>query len=758
MDPMSPSLSATAHVGRIGALAVALGVGVAVATGTGVAWADTPDSSSSTQSSSPSGSTGTGSTSGTASSSGSATSTGTTTSAATSAESNSLAQESPSANTSTRDAGKRQARRGEAFRSGGERTSSGVTGNIAERVTRAIGTAVRDENRTSTPDTDTRTAVVDPVTSPPDADTEIDDSPETNAAQPPRTPAVPATRDTANSTSPSKSRRSSVTVPDLASSVRANTVAAATDMLDEVTERSATALTPVRDAVSAPAVVPVASATPVAEPLARLAAAPQSTPAAETAQPTAPGPISGLLAAVGIAPLAANTPAAPAQPPTLWALLAYARREFERVAAPFGKASTVQPSTVAAAAVVDPLPNRLESTPIGWVTGQQNTCVPGECWDQTNNTSGFGIYGTDLGIMWDGGVWRGERFVHTAFGDTFSGPNMTGDWRSNVLLISLDDNLSDGLSLEPTGYAYQFIPGAPSALGLFGSEVTVIPTAGVQINGTQYVNYMSVKSWDTPGRWSTNYSAISMYNPATDRWVLVPSTVRSAGWFRSSTPYVPGSQNFQQAAYVLQPEDKVVEGEPRYLYAFGTPSGRAGSAYLSRVPEEAVTDLTAYEYWDGEKWVVNNPAVAAPIIGDSTHSVGLFGFVVDWANDPNVFGGNLGGLFGARTGGNVSEMSVQYNEYLDKYVVLYADGNNDIQMRIADKPEGPWSDPVTVATSAEYPGLYAPMIHPWSGTGQLTNADGTPDENNVYWNMSLWGDYNVMLLQTDLAPLQTIRV
>ena len=30
----------------------------------------------------------------------------------------------------------------------------------------------------------------------------------------------------------------------------------------------------------------------------------------------------------------------------------------------------------------------------------------------------------------------------------------------------------------------------------------------------------------------------------------------------------------------------------------------------------------------------------------------------------------------------------QYNEYLDKYVVLYADGNNDIQMRIADEPEG----------------------------------------------------------------------
>ena len=156
-----------------------------------------------------------------------------------------------------------------------------------------------------------------------------------------------------------------------------------------------------------------------------------------------------------------------------------------------------------------------------------------------------------------------------------------------------------------------------------------------------------------------------------------------------------------------EPEDKVGPGETRYLYAFGTPSGRAGSAYLSRVPEDDMTDLTKYEYWDGSEWVQGNAAVAVPIIGDSTHSTGLFGFVVDWANNPKVFGGYLGGLFGAKTGGNVSEMSVQYNEYLGKYVVLYADRNNDVQMRTADEPEGPWSDPITIATSAQYPGRTA---------------------------------------------------
>jgi hypothetical protein len=421
-------------------------------------------------------------------------------------------------------------------------------------------------------------------------------------------------------------------------------------------------------------------------------------------------------------------------------------------------AAATAPAPAAATAPVPAAatrPRAIGSSPVGWVTGQLNLGIPGLGWPQTNNTAQQGIYGTDLGILWENGK-TGK--IQAAFGDTFSGPGMTGNWRSNVLLLSTDTNLTDGMSIVPTGYAYQFIPSSPTALFPINSEVTIIPTSAVSVDDEQYVNYMSVKSWDTPGRWTTNYNAISKYNQATDKWVLVRSTIRSAGWFRSSTPYVPGSQNFQQAAYVLQPEDKVVDGEPQYLYAFGTPSGRAGSAYLSRVPADQLTDLSKYEYWDGANWIVGKPVAAVPVIGDSTHSAGLIGPILDWANDPNVFGGYLGGLFGAKTGGNVSEMSVQYNEYLDKYVVLYGDGANNVQLRTADTPEGPWSDPVTVATSLQYPGLYAPMIHPWSGTGKLVDDNGDPDVSNLYWNMSLWGNYNVVLMETDLSPLHVTEV
>jgi hypothetical protein len=139
---MSPTKSAAARVGRIGALAVALGVGAAVATGTGVAWADTPESGTTTQGSSD-----------TTSSPSSAESTGAAESATTSPESNSTAQEARSADTSTPTVGKRQARRGVLFGSGRALTTSKITSKAADALKRAAKADAADENTTRHPTT-----------------------------------------------------------------------------------------------------------------------------------------------------------------------------------------------------------------------------------------------------------------------------------------------------------------------------------------------------------------------------------------------------------------------------------------------------------------------------------------------------------------------------------------------------------------------------------------------------------------------------
>jgi hypothetical protein len=253
---------------------------------------------------------------------------------------------------------------------------------------------------------------------------------------------------------------------------------------------------------------------------------------------------------------------------------------------------------------------------------------------------------------------------------------------------------------------------------------------------------MAVKSWDTPGRWTTNYSAIAYSDDNGQNWTVVPqSSVRPAAAGRTTLPFINGEQNFQQGAYVRKYTVDPVTGKPLkntagqevtdgYIYSYGTPAGRAGTAYVSRVAEADILDKTKYQYWNGTSWTPGNPAAAKPILPSSTTS-------------------SFFGLIKTTTYPTVSEMSVQYNSYEKKYIMLYGDKSNNIVMRKADSPEGPWSAPVTLVAASKMPGLYAPMIHPWSSTENLS----AEDQKYLYWNLSTWDDYQVKLMRTDLTKV-----
>ena len=268
-----------------------------------------------------------------------------------------------------------------------------------------------------------------------------------------------------------------------------------------ISQRTAAPITDVQQqAVTTVAALPPAAAqtSPVTTlqvaPTALAAPARVAAPAAVTAPVTVPRIVSGLLASFGLSPLAANTPLAPAEPPMVWGLLAWARREFENAVSNSGRsvgipsapvAAAVNPTAMAvaptAAAVTTPT-----TVPVGWVTGPGLT------------DSRFGIYGTDLGIMWDNGIPDNpatpvnEHQVLMAFGDTFSGANMSGTWRSNVLLRSADPttlsvangsatDIFAGSPLDSGGISKQIIYSSPSYLGPQGSEVTIIPTASISV-------------------------------------------------------------------------------------------------------------------------------------------------------------------------------------------------------------------------------------------------------------------------------------
>lgn len=441
-----------------------------------------------------------------------------------------------------------------------------------------------------------------------------------------------------------------------------------------------------------------------AEPCTGAAAAAQP-PATPNAEETPPLP--GInLRPVGQRPDGANEqaplPSLGQLPRTLSQRSAQVQQQAQVAPAPVPPAPPNAIQQVPAAAAPAPPPSPPGTSLVGWVTGP----------DSPNDTiNRFAITGTDLGIMWDNGD-PANRQVLMAFGDTYGYCSVRGQqWRYNTLFRSQDGALSNTVAV-PNGVLANSYSGSPllrpgtskailPGVKWASTEKGMIPTAGISVGGKQYLNFMSIKSWDGDGRWTTNYSAIAVSPDNGENWGIYPDSVRPAAPDRvAGAPYVPGSENFQQGAF-LRPGP----GDP-YLYSFGTPPGRGGPAFIARVQPGGVPDLRRYEYWSSAQnsWIPGNPEAATPVIP-----------------------------------GPVSEMSAQFNTYLKQYLVLYGNGANDVVMRTAPAPQGPWGPEQLLVPSMQFPGgIYAPFLHPWS-TGK-----------ELYYNLSLWSAYNVMLMKTVL--------
>ena len=306
--------------------------------------------------------------------------------------------------------------------------------------------------------------------------------------------------------------------------------------------------------------------------------------------------------------------------------------------------------------------------------------------------SRYAVFGTDLGVTWDSG--KGQTLM--AFGDTF-GAGWIGfggggdDWRCQTLARTSDTNLSDGVTfddmvIDRPGHAKQLLPCKQSEAD---GEVTVIPTAGIAVGNRQYLHYFSIKTW---GPWTTNHAGIAYSDDNGETWVKDPKT----RWINTPTY----DQPFQMAAFMR---------EGKWVYMYGTPNGRYGSVHVARVRSDKLLSLSAYEYWDGKKWQADDQKAAPIAIGPA------------------------------------GEMTVGYDKYLDRYVMATLDEYRAaIVMREAPTPVGPWSGQRVLVQGGEgiqYAGLYAPFFNPAS------LSSGSPD---LYFNMSLWGPYNVFLMKTTL--------
>ena len=171
-------------------------------------------------------------------------------------------------------------------------------------------------------------------------------------------------------------------------------------------------------------------------------------------------------------------------------------------------------------------------------------------------------------------------------------------------------------------------------------------------------------------------------------------------WTKDANAVLPSDTNWGQVAIVEHKD---------YLYLFGIPGGRYGDLKLARVTPDQLLQIDSWEYWDGEVWSATGDAAAVVVAGP------------------------------------IGELSVRWNSYYQRWLMMYLiDDQGLIVLRSAADLTGPWDEPRVAVRSTDYPALYAPYIYPkWN------------DGPEVYFNMSLFGPYNVWLMKTeipDLAP------
>ncbi|KXK14147.1 MAG: hypothetical protein UZ15_CFX003003131 [Chloroflexi bacterium OLB15] len=295
----------------------------------------------------------------------------------------------------------------------------------------------------------------------------------------------------------------------------------------------------------------------------------------------------------------------------------------------------------------------------------------------------YGVLGTDLGSMFD---LNGTLYV--AFGDTFgccrpaAGGGGGGQWRYNVLAYTTDHDLEDGITLD--GFIVNEDGRARAVLRKQFADFTIIPTAGIAVGDRMYLHYMAVRSWDEPGHWTLNRSGWGYSDDGGQTWTQPLESV----W--------QGDTNFGMAA--------LLENEG-FVYVFGTHGGRYSGIQLARVPSDQVLDMSAYTYWDGSDWGSDIDAA------------------VEIVPAP------------------VGELSVAWNDFLGRWIMTYLDEpRHGIVIREAPELTGPWSEPMMVVSSNQFPSLYGSYLHPWASDGEV-----------IYFNMSQWGPYNVMLMRARLV-------
>jgi hypothetical protein len=294
--------------------------------------------------------------------------------------------------------------------------------------------------------------------------------------------------------------------------------------------------------------------------------------------------------------------------------------------------------------------------------------------------------------------------LYMVFGDCYGagftpppdGNSNAFDHRGNTLAVIADRTPADGLAIErmiadQPGHAKALLP--PGKVPKV-TEAALIPTNGIAVGSRMVLHYMSVRSWDGPGRWTLNGAG------------LATSEDQGETWTKNTTVVWPGNSGFGQVAFVKS---------GKTVYLFGIPGGRFGDVKLAQVPEKKLLVSSAYRYFGG---MSGKKPLWLPVEAGSVPV----------------------------TSGPAGELSVMWSPFLKRWLMTYlSEPGRALVIRDAPELWGPWTAPKVLATTKEYPAAYGAYMHPW-----LTEKNG----EIIYFTMSRWLDYNVFLMKARLVKAE----
>ena len=375
------------------------------------------------------------------------------------------------------------------------------------------------------------------------------------------------------------------------------------------------------------------------------------------------------------------------------------------------------------------------------LTGQCDREFTGDCHGRfapsfNKTASSAGVAGTDLGASFNVGLR-----TYFLFGDTAAAGDAYTDYRPRD-----GDSIAYTTSLTPEpGIKLEFINSdqdkkyLPPHIDVVSLGAFEVPTGGFAIGKKRYIFF-------TTGR--------------TDQVRMARAVLADTTNFKTFTKVYdvpsPGAEHIHDAKFInICPwivESRIAGLPDASILLFGSGEYRKSHPYLAYIPRSRVRNVGAIRYFAGlsgdlPRWVA-----------DQSQAVPLF-------EHPYI-----------------GELSVTWNAFLGRWIMLYNSADPAlpwIVCRVAEKPWGPWSSGETIFDPCADNGFcrfihmaHTPLLPACANLQPCADTrlsdPGREDINGgtygpyqisryakartngsvIYWVMSTWNPYNVMLMKS----------